>query len=51
MTRFTKSRTPAAKLRTNFSWLAALGVILVVAGLVGLVYTAAVTLTSKLLFG
>ncbi|MER6031448.1 DUF308 domain-containing protein [Streptomyces sp. NPDC001851] len=39
------------KLRHGFGWLAALGVILVLAGLVGLVYTAVATLTSMLLFG
>ncbi|MDH6212937.1 HdeD family acid-resistance protein [Streptomyces pseudovenezuelae] len=41
----------AAKLHRGFSWLAALGVILVLAGLVGLVYTGVATLTSMLLFG
>ncbi|MFE5858431.1 HdeD family acid-resistance protein [Streptomyces sp. NPDC056500] len=39
------------KLKRNFSLLAALGVILVLAGLVGLIYTWAATLTSMLLFG
>ncbi|MFD4790792.1 HdeD family acid-resistance protein [Streptomyces sp. NPDC058459] len=34
-----------------FNWLAVLGVILVIAGIVGLVYTAAATLTSMILFG
>ncbi|MET8247028.1 DUF308 domain-containing protein [Streptomyces sp. NPDC005202] len=51
MARSTKPRGEAAKMRRGFSWLAALGVILVIAGVVGLVYTAAVTLTSMLLFG
>ncbi|QHA08220.1 HdeD family acid-resistance protein [Streptomyces broussonetiae] len=45
-------RTDRAKtLRRGFGLLAALGVILVLAGLVGLVYTAVATLTSMLLFG
>ncbi|MFJ6631912.1 HdeD family acid-resistance protein [Streptomyces sp. NPDC091376] len=39
------------KLRRSFGWLAALGVILVVAGVVGLVYVGVATLTSMLLFG
>ncbi|MER6995513.1 DUF308 domain-containing protein [Streptomyces sp. NPDC000410] len=39
------------KLRRSFGWLAALGVILVICGLVGLVYTGLATLTSMLLFG
>ncbi|GLJ92032.1 HdeD family acid-resistance protein [Streptomyces poonensis] len=39
------------RLRRGFGWLAALGVILVLAGLVGLVYTGVATLTSMLLFG
>lgn len=39
------------KLSRSFSWLAALGILLVVAGLVGLVYTGVATLTSMLLFG
>ncbi|XMA39506.1 DUF308 domain-containing protein [Streptomyces albogriseolus] len=41
----------AAKLNRGFGWIAALGVILVVAGLIGLVYTAAATPTTMLLFG
>jgi uncharacterized membrane protein HdeD (DUF308 family) len=48
------SRPPkgeAAKLNRSFGWLAALGVILVLAGLVGLIYTGLATLTSMLLFG
>jgi uncharacterized membrane protein HdeD (DUF308 family) len=40
-----------AKLSRDFGRLAALGVILVVAGLVGLAYTGLATLTSMLLFG
>ncbi|MEU9207159.1 HdeD family acid-resistance protein [Streptomyces sp. NPDC048415] len=40
-----------AKLTRSFGWIAALGVILVLAGVVGLVYTAAATLTSMILFG
>lgn len=44
-------RTEPAKLSREFGWLAALGVILVLAGLVGLVYTGVATLTSMLLFG
>ncbi|MBV7694361.1 HdeD family acid-resistance protein [Streptomyces sp. TRM70350] len=40
-----------AKLRRGFARLVALGVLLVVAGLVGLVYTGVATLTSMLLFG
>ncbi|MEV5610794.1 DUF308 domain-containing protein [Streptomyces sp. NPDC052225] len=38
-------------MRRGFGWLAALGVVLVLAGLVGLAYTAFATLTSMLLFG
>ncbi|PZH15203.1 HDED protein [Streptomyces sp. NTH33] len=54
MARFTKPHKPrseTARMRRGFGLLAGLGVLLVVAGLVGLVYTAAVTLTSMLLFG
>lgn len=39
------------KLSRSFGWLALLGALLVVAGLVGLVYTGVATLTSMLLFG
>ncbi|MFE9858545.1 HdeD family acid-resistance protein [Streptomyces sp. NPDC005780] len=39
------------KLRRSFSGLALLGILLVVAGLVGLVYTGVATLTSMILFG
>ncbi|MFF4523305.1 HdeD family acid-resistance protein [Streptomyces bluensis] len=40
-----------AGLRRGFTWVGALGVILVLAGLVGLLYTAFATLTTMLLFG
>ncbi|MGW0705462.1 HdeD family acid-resistance protein [Streptomyces sp. NPDC002643] len=40
-----------AKLSRGFGWLAALGVLLVIAGLVGLVYVGVATLTSMILFG
>src|SRR5690606_38351184 len=46
-----KPRGGAAELSRGFGWLAVLGVILVVAGLVGLVYTGVATLTTMLLFG
>lgn len=47
-----KAENPeTAKLSRGFGWLAALGVILVIAGLVGLIYTGVATLTSMLLFG
>ncbi|MFC8428687.1 HdeD family acid-resistance protein [Streptomyces sp. NPDC057253] len=47
-----KAENPeTAKLSREFGWLAALGVILVIAGLVGLVYTGVATLTSMILFG
>lgn len=39
------------KLSRSFGWLALLGMILVLAGLVGLLYTGVATLTSMLLFG
>ncbi|MBA2949316.1 HdeD family acid-resistance protein [Streptomyces sp. PSKA28] len=39
------------QLSRSFGWLAAFGAVLVLAGLVGLVYTAIATLTSMLLFG
>ncbi|GAB2712728.1 HdeD family acid-resistance protein [Streptomyces bullii] len=51
MARSAKVRGEAAQLRRDFSWVAALGVVLVLAGLVGLVYTGVATLTSMLLFG
>ncbi|WP_020135433.1 HdeD family acid-resistance protein [Streptomyces sp. 351MFTsu5.1] len=44
-------RTEPAQLSREFGWVAALGVILVIAGLVGLVYTGVATLTSMFLFG
>ncbi|MBW5420857.1 HdeD family acid-resistance protein [Streptomyces sp. BG9H] len=40
-----------ARLSRGFGWLALLGVILAVAGIVGLVYVGVATLTSMLLFG
>ncbi|MFF5493520.1 HdeD family acid-resistance protein [Streptomyces aquilus] len=46
-----KGTSETAKMRRGFGWIAALGVILVVAGLVGLIYTGVATLTSMLLFG
>ncbi|WP_330460851.1 DUF308 domain-containing protein [Streptomyces sp. NBC_00820] len=51
MARSGKPRGKAAKLHRGFSWLAVLGVVLVIAGLVGLVYTGVATLTSMILFG
>ncbi|MEU7577238.1 HdeD family acid-resistance protein [Streptomyces sp. NPDC041068] len=45
------ARAQGARLSRSFGWLALLGVILAVAGLVGLVYTGVATLTSMLLFG
>ncbi|ATY99249.1 HDED protein [Streptomyces cavourensis] len=45
---------PAAegrKLSRSFGWLAFLGTLLVIAGVVGLIYTGVATLTSMLLFG
>ncbi|GAA2284419.1 hypothetical protein GCM10010145_65220 [Streptomyces ruber] len=44
-------KSGTAGLRRGFGWLAALGVILVVTGVVGLVYTGFATLTSMVLFG
>ncbi|WP_369213678.1 HdeD family acid-resistance protein [Streptomyces flavofungini] len=47
-------RTPGdrgARLSRSFGWLALLGVVLAVAGLVGLVYAGLATLTTMLLFG
>ncbi|MFH8489067.1 HdeD family acid-resistance protein [Streptomyces longisporoflavus] len=41
----------AKRLNRSFGWLALLGAILAVAGIVGLVYTGVATLTSMLLFG
>ncbi|MFK4108142.1 HdeD family acid-resistance protein [Streptomyces sp. NPDC002176] len=52
MARSGKTGARGAKgLSRSFSWLAVLGVILLIAGIVGLVYTAAATLTSMILFG
>ncbi|MGA4845414.1 HdeD family acid-resistance protein [Streptomyces sp. G5(2025)] len=39
------------RLSRSFGWLAVLGVVLAVAGIIGLVYTGLATLTSMLLFG
>ncbi|MEU9859580.1 DUF308 domain-containing protein [Streptomyces sp. NPDC047971] len=39
------------KLRRSFGWLTFLGVLLVIAGIIGLFYTGLATLTSMLLFG
>lgn len=47
----TKPTGETAKLHRRFGWLAVLGVVLVLAGLVGLVYTGLATLTSMILFG
>ncbi|MFF8837215.1 HdeD family acid-resistance protein [Streptomyces sp. NPDC015130] len=44
-------RREGKRLRRDFSWLAVLGVLLVLGGVVGLVYTGLATLTSMLLFG
>ncbi|MFI5770161.1 HdeD family acid-resistance protein [Streptomyces sp. NPDC051658] len=43
--------TEGRRLSRSFGWLALLGTLLVVAGLVGLVYTGVATLTSMILFG
>ncbi|MFF0117371.1 HdeD family acid-resistance protein [Streptomyces prasinus] len=51
MAKPTPSRDEVAGLKNGFSRLAALGVILVVAGLIGLVHTAVATLTTMVLFG
>ncbi|MFE2263795.1 HdeD family acid-resistance protein [Streptomyces griseosporeus] len=51
MAKSTRHRPGARKLRRDFSWIAVLGVILVIAGLVGLVYVAVATLTTMILFG
>ena len=44
-------RSPAARLGRSFGLLAALGIILVLAGIVGLIYVGVATLTTMLLFG
>ncbi|MFJ3669924.1 HdeD family acid-resistance protein [Streptomyces sp. NPDC090106] len=46
-----KGTDETARLKRGFGWLAALGVVLVLAGLIGLIYTGVATLTSMLLFG
>ncbi|WP_409234440.1 HdeD family acid-resistance protein [Streptomyces sp. PA5.6] len=46
-----RATSEARTVSRGFGWLALLGVILAVAGLVGLVYTGVATLTSMLLFG
>ncbi|MET8115240.1 HdeD family acid-resistance protein [Streptomyces prasinus] len=51
MAKSTPSRDEVAGLKNGFSRLAVLGVILVVAGLIGLVHTAVATLTTMVLFG
>ncbi|MGW1617227.1 HdeD family acid-resistance protein [Streptomyces sp. NPDC002285] len=51
MARSSKPTGEAAKLQRGFGLLAALGVLLVVGGVIGLLYTAFATLTSMLLFG
>ncbi|MDX3098479.1 DUF308 domain-containing protein [Streptomyces sp. ME19-03-3] len=44
-------QTPEAALKRDFGWVAALGVVLVVGGLLGLFYVGFATITSMLLFG
>lgn len=44
-------RREGKRLNRSFGWLTALGVLLVVGGIVGLIYTGVATLTSMLLFG
>lgn len=51
MAKSTKRQGEAAELSRGFGWLAVLGVILVVAGLVGLICTGLATLTTMVLFG
>ncbi|MFF1326079.1 HdeD family acid-resistance protein [Streptomyces sp. PAN_FS17] len=46
-----KPKGQAAKLQRGFGLLAALGVLLVIGGVIGLLYTAFATLTTMLLFG
>ncbi|MET8576654.1 DUF308 domain-containing protein [Streptomyces sp. NPDC005012] len=50
MSRF-RAKDERTRLSRGFGWLAALGVVLVIAGVVGLLYTGLATLTSMLLFG
>ncbi|MEU3510526.1 DUF308 domain-containing protein [Streptomyces longwoodensis] len=51
MTAATPPGATTTQLKRGFGWLAVLGAVLVVAGLVGLVYAGVATLTSMLLFG
>ncbi|MFE5811992.1 HdeD family acid-resistance protein [Streptomyces sp. NPDC056479] len=51
MARSGKPTGEAARLQRGFSWLGALGVLLVIGGVIGLLYTAFATLTTMLLFG
>jgi uncharacterized membrane protein HdeD (DUF308 family) len=46
-----RSQDERTRINRSFGWLAALGVALVIAGAVGLVYTGLATLTTMLLFG
>ncbi|NYV76492.1 HdeD family acid-resistance protein [Streptomyces sp. UH6] len=46
-----RAKDERARINRSFGWLAALGVALVIAGIVGLVYTGVATLTTMLLFG
>ncbi|MGW0119344.1 HdeD family acid-resistance protein [Streptomyces sp. NPDC003327] len=48
---FGEAAREGRRLNRSFGWLAALGTLLVLGGVVGLVYTAAATLTSMILFG
>ncbi len=43
--------TEGRKLSRSFGWLVLLGTLLVIAGIIGLIYTGVATLTSMLLFG
>ncbi|MET9548772.1 DUF308 domain-containing protein [Streptomyces sp. NPDC006627] len=49
--RNTTAQAQGKRLSRGFGWLAVLGVVLAVAGIIGLVYTGLATLTSMLLFG
>jgi uncharacterized membrane protein HdeD (DUF308 family) len=51
MTAATPHGETTNQLKRGFGWLAVLGAVLVIAGLVGLVYAGVATLTSMLLFG
>ncbi|WP_284117785.1 HdeD family acid-resistance protein [Streptomyces fragilis] len=46
-----RAKDERTRINRSFGWLAVLGVALVIAGIVGLVYTGLATLTSMLLFG